>query len=67
MPESFTDSPILGDRFQAALRLAVDHHRRQLRKGTQIPYPAHLLAVAALVLGIVSVSGEGGIRTRDGG
>lgn len=50
MPESFTDSPILGDRFEAALRLAVDHHRRQLRKGTQIPYPAHLLAVAALVL-----------------
>ena len=30
--------------------LATDHHRRQLRKGTAIPYVSHLLSVAALTL-----------------
>jgi GTP pyrophosphokinase len=50
MPESYTDTPILTDRFEAALRFALDHHRRQLRKATDVPYFAHLMAVAAIVL-----------------
>jgi 5'-deoxynucleotidase YfbR-like HD superfamily hydrolase len=33
-----------------AMEVAAELHRGQLRKGTQIPYIAHLLAVAALVL-----------------
>jgi (p)ppGpp synthase/HD superfamily hydrolase len=41
---------VLTDRFAAALRYAADLHRDQVRKGTAIPYVAHLLAVAALVL-----------------
>lgn len=35
--------------FDAALLFAVDKHRTQIRKGSGIPYIAHLLAVAALV------------------
>lgn len=50
MPESYTDSPLLGPRFAEALLLAMSHHNRQLRKGTAIPYTSHLLAVAGLVL-----------------
>ena len=50
MPEFFTDTPLLTTRFDAALRYGVTHHARQLRKGTPVPYAAHLLAVAALVL-----------------
>ncbi len=50
MPESYTDSPMLGPRFQAGLALALTHHERQLRKGTPVPYAAHLLACASLVL-----------------
>jgi GTP pyrophosphokinase len=50
MPESFTDTPLLTERFDDALRYATAHHARQLRKGTPIPYAAHLLAVASLVL-----------------
>lgn len=50
MPESFTDTPLLSERFDAALRYATRHHARQLRKGTPIPYAAHILAVASLVL-----------------
>ena len=37
-------------RFDRALVLAADLHRLQLRKGTEVPYIAHLLAVAAIVL-----------------
>jgi (p)ppGpp synthase/HD superfamily hydrolase len=37
-------------RFADALAYAVDIHRPQRRKGTDIPYVAHLLAVASLVL-----------------
>jgi (p)ppGpp synthase/HD superfamily hydrolase len=40
----------LGTRFSEALAYATDTHRAQARKGTTIPYVAHLLAVAALVL-----------------
>jgi GTP pyrophosphokinase len=50
MRETFTDLPLLTDRFDTALRLASDHHRAQLRKGTEIPYVSHLLGVTSLVL-----------------
>lgn len=50
MPESFTDTPLLTRRFDEALHYATRHHARQLRKGTSIPYSAHLLAVSSLVL-----------------
>jgi hypothetical protein len=39
-----------GQRFIAAVEEASRYHAGQLRKGTQIPYVAHLLSVAALVL-----------------
>jgi GTP pyrophosphokinase len=50
VPESFTDAPLLTARFDAALHAATRHHARQLRKGTPVPYAAHLLAAASLVL-----------------
>jgi GTP pyrophosphokinase len=50
VPEEFTDTPLLTERFDAALHYATRHHARQLRKGTPIPYSAHILAVASLVL-----------------
>jgi (p)ppGpp synthase/HD superfamily hydrolase len=50
MSESFTDTPLLSARFDDALHYATRHHARQLRKGTPIPYAAHLLAAASLVL-----------------
>jgi (p)ppGpp synthase/HD superfamily hydrolase len=50
VPESFTDVPLLTARFDAALHYATRHHALQLRKGTPVPYAAHLLAVASLVL-----------------
>jgi (p)ppGpp synthase/HD superfamily hydrolase len=40
----------LSPRFDEALLLAAKLHRDQLRKGSQIPYLAHLLAVAAIAL-----------------
>jgi (p)ppGpp synthase/HD superfamily hydrolase len=40
----------LSYRFEQAMQVAVRLHGNQLRKGTRIPYVAHLLAVAALVL-----------------
>jgi GTP pyrophosphokinase len=48
--EEFTDTPLLTERFDAALHYATRHHARHLRKGTPVPYAAHLLAVASLVL-----------------
>ena len=41
---------ILTDRFKDALLYAVNLHQKQFRKGTETPYIAHLLAVAATVL-----------------
>ena len=38
-----------GERFEEALRYAARLHQAQLRKGTNIPYVTHLLAVAAIV------------------
>ncbi|MEO6497006.1 MAG: HD domain-containing protein [Solirubrobacteraceae bacterium] len=46
----FTDEPLLTVRFDAALHFATRHHARQLRKGTPVPYTAHLLATASVVL-----------------
>lgn len=40
----------LGPRFDRALALARELHGEQTRKGTEIPYTSHLLAVASLVL-----------------
>jgi (p)ppGpp synthase/HD superfamily hydrolase len=42
--------PKLGERFEEALPLAARLHRRQTRKGSDVPYVSHLLAVTALVL-----------------
>lgn len=43
-------SSLLGPRFREALTYASELHECQPRKGTEIPYLAHLLSVAALVL-----------------
>lgn len=40
----------LSSRFSEALRGAADLHAKQLRKGTTIPYIAHLLGVASIAL-----------------
>ena len=41
---------LLGRRFDLALQLASALHKTQLRKGTTVPYLAHLLSVCALVV-----------------
>ena len=41
---------ILTDRYDRALLYTTSVHGRQVRKGTTIPYVAHLLAVSAIVL-----------------
>ena len=41
---------ILSERFDEALVFATRLHTKQRRKGTEIPYVAHLLSVAAIVL-----------------
>jgi GTP pyrophosphokinase len=48
--ENHTDEPLLTSRFDEALHYATRHHARQLRKGTPVPYAAHVLAVASLAL-----------------
>src|SRR5580700_1649440 len=45
-----TDPTVLTDRFDRALLYATHVHGGQVRKGTSIPYIAHLFAVAATVL-----------------
>ncbi len=45
-----SSTPKLTSRFEEALRYATQLHATQKRKGTQIPYIAHLMSVAALVL-----------------
>jgi (p)ppGpp synthase/HD superfamily hydrolase len=47
MPEA---PPPLTDRFLAAVAFAVEAHGAQRRKGTEIPYVAHLLVATGLVL-----------------
>jgi (p)ppGpp synthase/HD superfamily hydrolase len=41
---------LLTDRFVKALEYGAELHRKQTRKGTRIPYVAHLLGVAGIVL-----------------
>lgn len=41
---------VLADRFFEAVAFACTSHAGQVRKGTQVPYASHLLAVASLVL-----------------
>ena len=43
-------APVLDARFVEALRLAVDLHSRQSRKGSAVPYLGHLLGVCGLVI-----------------
>src|ERR1035438_7313130 len=45
-----SDAPFLTWRFDAALQFASALHHKQIRKGTSIPYLAHLMSVCALVL-----------------
>ena len=40
----------LGPRFSAALAYAADIHRQQPRKGSQVPYIAHILGVTSIAL-----------------
>ena len=40
---------IYGEKFEEALTYAARLHRTQMRKGTNVPYVTHLLAVAAIV------------------
>jgi (p)ppGpp synthase/HD superfamily hydrolase len=47
---SESDAPLLSERFEEALVYACQLHARQRRKGTDIPYVSHLLAVSSLVL-----------------
>jgi GTP pyrophosphokinase len=42
--------PVLGPRFVKALELAAQLHADQKRKGTSVPYLAHLLGVTSIVL-----------------
>jgi (p)ppGpp synthase/HD superfamily hydrolase len=49
MPNT-TDNPMLNERFRAGLALAEDLRRRQVRKGSDIPYFGHLMVVAGTVL-----------------
>ena len=50
MPVHDDAAPPLTDRFAAALSLAWEVHGTQLRKKTDIPYMAHVMAVCALAL-----------------
>lgn len=43
-------NPLLGKRFEEALVLAARLHRTQTRKAKEVPYVAHLMAVASMVL-----------------
>ena len=54
-----TKATVLTDRFDRALLYATHVHGAQVRKGTSTPYVAHLLAVAATVLGSFHRSNPG--------
>jgi len=45
-----TSNPILTKRFEDALVYAAKLHAQQVRKGSMVPYIAHLLGVASIVL-----------------
>lgn len=44
------EQPLHSPKFAEALLFATQLHARQIRKGSQVPYISHLLAVTALVL-----------------
>jgi len=50
MADLTAHAPLLTARFGLAFALASEVHATQVRKGTGIPYLAHLMSVAALVL-----------------
>jgi (p)ppGpp synthase/HD superfamily hydrolase len=50
MPDADEPRVVLGERFVAAVGLAVELHARQARKANGVPYVSHLLATAGLVL-----------------
>ncbi len=50
MSGKFHEEKKLGQRFEKALVLAVRLHSEQKRKGSAVPYVAHLLSVTALVI-----------------
>jgi (p)ppGpp synthase/HD superfamily hydrolase len=50
MTNATQPDPVLGARFLEALRLAVDLHAQQARKGSGVPYLGHLLGVCGLVI-----------------
>lgn len=50
LASSKNKNPLLGRRFHDAMVFAAKKHAHQTRKKTAIPYIAHLLSVAALVL-----------------
>jgi (p)ppGpp synthase/HD superfamily hydrolase len=45
-----TTTPVLGERFEQALQMALELHRTQPRKGSGVPYVGHLLGVTAVVI-----------------
>ncbi len=45
-----TDAPLLTDRFTEATTYALEKHNSQIRKGSDVPYASHVLAVTAIVL-----------------
>ncbi|HZQ70488.1 MAG TPA: HD domain-containing protein [Terriglobales bacterium] len=50
IPDTAMPPTSLGERFEQAWQFAARNHAGQPRKGTQVPYIAHLMSVAALVL-----------------
>jgi GTP pyrophosphokinase len=50
MPPTSAAAPLLTSRFTDAFAFASEVHATQLRKGSAVPYLAHLMSVAALVL-----------------
>ena len=50
MTDNHHAEPMLTDRFVAAFRMAARLHARQRRKAKEVPYLAHLMGVASLVL-----------------
>ena len=65
MDRTGSSTPKLSPRFDEALQYAFSLHATQVRKGTGIPYMAHLMSVAALAdtPGGVSSCYHGATRT----
>ena len=56
-------TPVLTRRFDLAFHFASGLHHKQVRKGTGIPYIAHLMSVCALVLEAGADEDQGGLPT----